>query len=54
MLKRREFVVSSLALLGGALPAGHALAQKDFPNRPIRLVVPFAGLMCSRVFLARS
>lgn len=43
MLKRREFVVSSLALLGGALPAGRAFAQKDFPNRPIRLVVPFAA-----------
>lgn len=43
MLRRREFVVSSLALLGGALPAGHAFAQKDFPNRPIRLVVPFAA-----------
>jgi tripartite-type tricarboxylate transporter receptor subunit TctC len=43
MLRRRDFVVSSLALLGGALPAGHALAQKDFPNRPIRLVVPFAA-----------
>lgn len=43
MLRRRDFVVSSLALLGGALPAGHAFAQKDFPNRPIRLVVPFAA-----------
>jgi tripartite-type tricarboxylate transporter receptor subunit TctC len=43
MLRRREFVVSSLALLGGALPAGHAFAQKDFPNRPIRLIVPFAA-----------
>ena len=43
MLRRREFVVSSLALLGGALPAGQAFAQKDFPNRPIRLIVPFAA-----------
>ena len=43
MLRRRDFVVSSLALLGDALPAGHALAQKDFPNRPIRLIVPFAA-----------
>ena len=43
MLRRRDFVVSSLALLGGALPAGHAFAQKDFPNRPIRLIVPFAA-----------
>ena len=43
MLRRRDFVVSSLALLGGALPAGQTLAQKDFPNRPIRLIVPFAA-----------
>lgn len=43
MLRRREFVVSSLAFLGGALPAGHVFAQKDFPNRPIRLIVPFAA-----------
>jgi len=44
MIRRREFIVSSLALIGGAASAGRAFAQaKDFPNRPIRMVVPFVA-----------
>ena len=44
MIRRREFLVSSLAMLGAGVPAGSAFAQaKDFPNRPIRMIVPFAA-----------
>jgi tripartite-type tricarboxylate transporter receptor subunit TctC len=44
MIRRRDFLVSSLALAAGGLPAAKAFAQaKDFPNRPIRMVVPFAA-----------
>lgn len=44
MIRRRDFLVSSLAVLGAGLPAPLAFAQaKDFPNRPIRMVVPFAA-----------
>jgi tripartite-type tricarboxylate transporter receptor subunit TctC len=31
-----------LALIGLALPAARALAQKDYPNRSIRMIVPFS------------
>jgi tripartite-type tricarboxylate transporter receptor subunit TctC len=42
MIRRRDFLVSSLAVLGAGLPAPSAFAQaKDFPNRPVRLIVPF-------------
>jgi tripartite-type tricarboxylate transporter receptor subunit TctC len=38
-LKRRDFVrAAGVAALGAALPA---LAQEAYPNRPLRLVVPF-------------
>jgi tripartite-type tricarboxylate transporter receptor subunit TctC len=44
MIGRRNFVLSSLALLGGTAPARLAFAQaKDFPGRPIRMIVPYAA-----------
>ena len=44
MIKRREFLVSSSALLGGIASSNFAFAQaKDFPSHPIRMVVPFAA-----------
>lgn len=42
MLKRRDFLVSSAALLGAAFAPTVLRAASDFPNRPIKLVVPFA------------
>jgi tripartite-type tricarboxylate transporter receptor subunit TctC len=44
MIKRREFLAFSAALLGGAASPRFAFAQaKNFPNHPIRMVVPFAA-----------
>lgn len=44
MIRRREFLVSSSALLGGIASNSFAFAQtKTFPDRPIRMVVPFAA-----------
>lgn len=42
MIKRRDFLASSAALLSGAIAPSRLFAQpKDFPNRPIRMVVPY-------------
>jgi len=44
MIGRREFLISSSALLGGIASNNFAFAQaKDFPSHPIRMVVPFAA-----------
>jgi tripartite-type tricarboxylate transporter receptor subunit TctC len=40
MMKRREVLALALAALGGQLPSA-ALAQGRYPDRPIRLIVPF-------------
>lgn len=43
MLKRRDFLVSSAALLGAAMvPSALRATPAEFPSRPIKLVVPFA------------
>jgi tripartite-type tricarboxylate transporter receptor subunit TctC len=44
-LSRRQLVAMGLAAPFGALAAGPALAQSpsDWPNRPVRLVVPFSA-----------
>ena len=43
MLKRRDFLISSAACVGAALaPSVLWASAGDFPNRPIKLVVPFA------------
>lgn len=43
MLKRRDFLVSSAALLGAAMvPSALWATPAEFPSRPIKLVVPFA------------
>ena len=39
--QRRSFVFRALTLAGLALPLAPALAQAAYPNKPIRLVVPF-------------
>jgi tripartite-type tricarboxylate transporter receptor subunit TctC len=44
MIRRRDFLASSATLLGSAIAPTRIFAQaKDFPNRPIRIVVPFAA-----------
>jgi tripartite-type tricarboxylate transporter receptor subunit TctC len=44
MIKRRDFLASSAVLLAGTIASSNLFAQpKDFPNRPIRMVVPFAA-----------
>jgi tripartite-type tricarboxylate transporter receptor subunit TctC len=40
---RRHFVLSCLAACAGLAAAGGACAQANYPNRPIRLIVPFAA-----------
>ena len=42
-MRIRRGVVCALALLHGALLAGHAQAQSDYPTRPIRFIVGFAA-----------
>jgi tripartite-type tricarboxylate transporter receptor subunit TctC len=43
-LVRRQFIASSLALVGAPLLATGAVGQaRPFPERPIRIVVPFAA-----------
>jgi tripartite-type tricarboxylate transporter receptor subunit TctC len=43
MIRRREFLVSSVAALGGAVAPAKLFAQtSNYPKRPIRMVVPFA------------
>lgn len=39
--KTRIAALATLAAMGLALVPGTALAQDDFPNRPVRIVVPF-------------
>lgn len=41
MIERRSILLSALA--SGALLATHAQAQTGFPNKPIRLIIPFAS-----------
>lgn len=40
---RRRTLIVSLALSAGLLLPGMALAQNDWPNKPIRIVVPYAA-----------
>lgn len=40
---RRHFVLSCLAACASLVAAGGAQAQASYPNKPIRLVVPFAA-----------
>lgn len=43
MLKRRDFLISSAALAGAVFaPSVLRAAPGDFPNRPIKMIVPFA------------
>lgn len=42
MLKRRDFLISSAALVGAALAPSVLRAANDYPSRPIKMVVPFA------------
>ncbi|TCT07595.1 Bug family tripartite tricarboxylate transporter substrate binding protein [Aquabacter spiritensis] len=43
MLKRRDFLISSAVLFGAAVaPSILSAAANDFPNRPIKMIVPFA------------
>ncbi|OYX89823.1 MAG: hypothetical protein B7Y84_03575 [Azorhizobium sp. 32-67-21] len=43
MLKRRDFLVSSALLLGAAItPSLLKASTAEYPNRPIKLIVPFA------------
>ncbi|HEY1154609.1 MAG TPA: tripartite tricarboxylate transporter substrate-binding protein [Pseudolabrys sp.] len=44
MIRRRDVLLSSVAALGAAaLPRTLAAQSSDFPNRPIRMIVPFAA-----------
>ncbi|HEV2572046.1 MAG TPA: tripartite tricarboxylate transporter substrate-binding protein [Beijerinckiaceae bacterium] len=43
MFQRRQILVSSLSLLGASLSAMPLRAQTKYPDRPIRLIVPFAA-----------
>ena len=44
MIKRRDFLVTLAAVICGAISPSELFAQaKDFPNRPIRMIVPFAA-----------
>lgn len=42
---RRQFLLTGIAMAAtlGATVSGHAIAQGSYPNKPIRLVVPFAA-----------
>jgi tripartite-type tricarboxylate transporter receptor subunit TctC len=40
-VNQRRRLLHALAALPAALLAGHAFAQADYPNKPIRLLVPF-------------
>lgn len=42
-LPRRHFVLSCLAACASLTVAGGAQAQANYPNKPIRLIVPFAA-----------
>ncbi len=39
---RRRNLLQAAAMLGAAMPLGTARASSDYPNRPVRLVVPLA------------
>lgn len=41
-LPRRGVLAAPFGLLGASLGSAEALAQADYPSRPIRLIVPFA------------
>ena len=43
MMKRRDFIASTVALAGSRLPAFGQSAPSAFPNRNIKMVVPFAA-----------
>ena len=38
-----RFASKALATLGGLLLVGTALAQSDYPNKPVRVVVAFTA-----------
>lgn len=40
-MKRRTFKMAVAALVGGLAIGGPALAQSNWPNKPVRIVVPF-------------
>ena len=41
-MKRRQLLMSSLAVVPMSLPlVRNALAQSTFPDRPVKIVVPF-------------
>jgi tripartite-type tricarboxylate transporter receptor subunit TctC len=43
MFQRRQIILSSLSLLGASLGASPLRAEAKYPDRPIRLIVPFAA-----------
>lgn len=42
MLKRRDFLISAAMCVGAAFASSALFAANDYPNRPIKLIVPFA------------
>ena len=49
MIRRSALTLGLLALLGSA-----AHAQSGYPNKPIRLLVPFAGIKAIDMALAMT
>ncbi len=45
MFNRRDVVLGAgaTALTGGVVPVGSALAQQDWPNRPLHVYIGFAA-----------
>src|SRR5690606_23587512 len=42
-MKKRHFLTSTLAFAAGLAAAAPAWAASDYPQRPIRMVIPFAA-----------